>query len=333
MKYYLGLDGGGTKTHIALYNTDGLLDLYTGGGSNYEGMAGGYAELSIVLKQMLGKFLGRHGITTADIHRAAFGMAGVDTIKQHGEISKILASLGFTDFDLDNDCILGVKAATTYGYGIACVCGTGYSVLGIDKSGRQMQIGGVGVLTGDKGGGGYVTEEGTSYVYGQLFKGYPPSMMTDMLMKAFGISHRDDFLETIHTEFFNKSRKAYSLTMCKIVFAAAALGDSPAIDILARSAQSYGESVLGLLNELDFTSPEIVLTGSLPQKNPDSVLVTAFSAYIEKHYQKPFVLKVLDAPNVLGALVWAMDKRGEGVVSPEMRIKLGDKLAAINKGN
>jgi len=330
MGYFLGLDGGSTKTHIVLYNSDtGLLDLFTGRGSNYESMPGGYAELSQVLTDMLGEFLGRHGISVADIERAAFGMAGVDTVKQHEEISRILSALGFVDFDLDNDCILGIKAATGHGYGIACVCGTGYSVLGIDKNGRQMQIGGMGMLTGDRGGGGYVTDEGTSYVYGQLFKGYAPSVMTDMFMQAFDIAHKNDFMETMHKRFFNGDSKAFSLAVCKIVFKAAGMNDAAAVNILTQSATCYGESVLGILNELDFepAPPEIVLTGSLPQKNRESVLVTAFDAYLRRHYQRPFVLKVLDAPSVLGALVWAIDKDGAGIVSDEMREELGNKLS------
>jgi len=333
MGYFLGLDGGGTKTHIALYNSEtGLLDLYTGGGSNYENMPGGYAELTVVLTEMLGKFLGGHGITAADIGRAAFGMAGVDTIKQHGEISKILANLGFANFDLDNDCILGVKAATSHGYGIACVCGTGFSVLGIDENGNQMQVGGMGMFTGDKGGGGYVTNEGTSYVYGQLFKGYPVSAMTDMFMDAFDIAHKNDFMETVHARFYNGDSKAFSLAVCKIVFKAADMGDTAAVNILAKSARCYGESVLGILNELSFESapPEIVLTGSLPQKNPKSTLVTAFEAYLKQHYQKPFVLKVLDAPSVLGALVWALDKDGEGIITDQKRREFSEKLQNIS---
>jgi len=332
MGYFLGLDGGSTKTHIVLYNPDtGLLDLYTGRGSNYESMPGGYDELTQVLTTMLDEFLGRHGIAISDIGRAAFGMAGVDTPKQHKDISQILIGLGFKDFDLDNDCILGIKAATSYGYGIACVSGTGFSVLGIDKTGRQMQIGGMGVVTGDKGGGSYVAGEATAYVYGQLFKAYPPSLMTDMFMQALEIPHRDDFMQAMHVKYYNGDMRAFSLTVCKIAFKAAAMGDEAAINILATSAKCYGENVTGILRELDFSAspPEIVLTGSLPQKNPDSALVTSFDAYMKTHYQKPFILKVLDAPSVLGALVWALDKDGTGIVTDDMRKQFNDELRRI----
>ena len=332
MGYFLGLDGGSTKTHITLYNPDtGLIDLYTGCGSNYEGMPGGYAELSDVLKKMFDEFLGKHGITTADIGRAAFGMAGVDTPKQHAEISKVLQGLGFVDFDLENDCILGIKAATSKGYGISCVSGTGYSVLGLDKSGATLQVGGMGYITGDNGGGGYVMTQAVNYVYSQLFRRYAPSMLTDMLMTHFGIAHKSDFMEAMHVKYYNGDSGAFTLAVSKMVFEAAGKGDAAAKNILATSAKSYGESVMGVLDGLNFEpgSLEIALVGSLFQKNPESVLVTAFSDYLKEHYGQPFTLKVLDAPSVLGALIWAIDKKGEGIVSDEKRAEFNKKLQAL----
>ena len=332
MGYFLGLDGGNTKTHITLYNPDtGLLDLYTGGPSNYEMMPGGYAELSQVLKGMLDDFLGKHGITPADIGRAGFGMAGVDTPNQHKEISKVLQDLGFADISLENDGILGIKAAASRGYGISCVSGTGYSVLGLARNGETLQIGGMSSITGDKGGGGHVMAEGVSYVYGQLFRRYAPSMLTEMFMKHFEIAHKNDFMEAMHVKYYNGDTKAFTLAVSKMVFEAAGKGDAAAINILTESAISYGESVIGILDNLTFEPDtlEIVLNGSLFQKNPKSVLVTALATYVKEHYGQKFALKVLDAPNVLGALIWAIDKNGEGLVSEEKRVELGKQLNGI----
>lgn len=329
MGYFLGIDGGNTKTHIALYNDEtGQVDLYTGSGSNYENMPGGYAELSQVLKGMLDDFLACHHITTADIGRAAFGMAGVDTQTQHDEISKVLHGLGFADISLDNDCILGIKAATSKGYGIACVSGTGFSVLGIDKSGEILQIGGMGYVTGDYGGGGYIMTKAVNYIYSQLYRLYPASMLTDMFMKHFDLAHKSDFMEALHTKYYNGDQKGFTLAVSKMVFEAAKNGDAAAIDILSESSKAYGESVMGMLDNLAFEpgTLEIVLTGSLFQKNPDSTLVAVFEHYVKEHYKQPFVTKVLDAPSVLGALIWAMDKHGEGVVSEEKRADLGRQL-------
>jgi len=325
---YLGLDAGGTKTHIALYNSEtGLVDLYTGGTGNYEHMPGGYAELFTVLQKMLDEFLGKHGLTTADIGRAGFGMAGVDSKIQFVEIHKVLCNLGFTNFVLDNDCVLGVKAATSRGYGVACVCGSGFSCFAVGEDDKMLQLGGMGDVTGDIGGGGYTMNSVLAYVFGHLYKRYPASAMVQPVMTRLGITCKDEFMNAVHHNCFVGDRKRFTLDICKIAFAAAKDGDAAAINIMKTSAKSYGESVVGALDNVKLTgTAEIALTGSLFQKNPDSVLIAAISDYLKEHYGKPFVLNILDAPAVLGALVWAM-----GEVSPQIRKELGEKLNALDK--
>jgi len=325
-KYFLGLDGGGTKTHIALYHHEtGMVDLYTGGGTNYENMPGLYVELAEVLKKMLDEFLGKHGITPSDIYRAAFGMAGVDTKTQHTEISKVLSNLGFADFSLGNDCVLGIKAVSTNGHGISCVSGTGFSVVGLDEKDETLQIGGMGYFTGDFGGGGYVMTQTISYVYSHFFRRYPASKLVDMLMARMKITDKSDFMEALHIHVWSEDHNAFCLDIVKMTFQAAKEGDAVAINILTTSAKAYGESVLGILDHLTYTQPpEIALVGSLFQKNPGSVLVTALAQFLEENYQKPFALKILDAPSVLGALVWAI-----GGVSVEARKALIGKLNAL----
>jgi len=324
--YYLGLDAGGTKTHIALYNSDtGMVDLYTGGTGNYEHMAGGYAELSIVLQKMLDEFLGKHNLNVSDIDRAGFGMAGVDSKIQYDEIHKVLCGLGFKNFVLDNDCVLGVKAATSRGYGVACVCGSGFSCFAVGEDDKMLQLGGMGEVTGDIGGGGYTMNATLAYVFGHLYKRYPASAMVQPVMKRLGITCKSEFMNAVHHNCFVGDRKSFTLNICQIAFQAAADGDAAAIEIMKASAKSYGESVVGAFDNIKLTgTAEITLVGSLFQKNPDSVLITALSDYVKEHYGKPFVINILDAPAVLGALLWAI-----GEVSAQKRQELRDNLNAL----
>ena len=328
-EYFLGLDGGGTKTHILLYERqEGLLDLYTGRGSNYEGMPGGYNELSQVLSQMFDTILGRNGIKAQDIKRAAFGMAGVDTNKQHEEISKVLANLGFKDFVLNNDAFLGVKAGTSRGVGISCVSGSGFSVVGIDAKDNTFQTAGMGTVTGDYGGGWWVAPEAMSYVHGQLFRRYAPSLMTEPVMELLGITHPNDYMEAIHHKYYNGDMRSFTLAVCKIAFDAASRGDAGAKGILERSGRAYGECILGILDNLDFSEPpEIALTGSLFQKHPNSHLVTTIDDFLKRTCGQAFTIRILDVPSVLGALFWAM-----GDVPEEERATLREKVNALPQG-
>jgi len=312
-RYFFGLDGGGSKTHIVLYEVDGGgFDLYAGPQSNYEGMPGGYRELAVVLKKMMTEILGRNGIGAGDIVRAAFGMGGVDTKKQHREISRIISGLGFTDFILANDAYLGVKAGSSNGFGISCVNGSGFSVAGIDDGGGMLQIGGIGHLTGDRGGSFWLVPEAVSYAYGELFKRYEPSELTGMITRELGAGSKDDFTEELHRRL-NEDDSSFRLAVSKMVFTASKNGDRAARALLKKAGESFGESVLAVLDDLNFTrEPEIILTGSLFQKQPDSYIVESLKIYLDKHYGKPFTARVLDAPSVLGALVWAAGDEGIG---------------------
>jgi len=328
-QYFLGLDGGGTKTHILLHEpSTGLMDLYTGPGSNYEGMPGLYVELEQVLKQMFDEFLGKHEIKPHDIKNAAFGMSGVDTKKQHIEITKVLTRLGFTNFKLDNDAILGVKAGTSRGVGVSCVNGSGFSVIGVGEDDATLQTGGMGHFTGDYGGAFYVVPEAMNYVHGELFRRYDASVITQGVMEYLEITSKFDYMEAVHAKFFNGDQKAFRLAVCKIVFAAAAQNDAAAVKILERSGRAYAENILGVLDNLKINAPaEIVLTGSLFQKYPDSVKVAKIDALLKTHYGKPFEIKILDTPSVLGALFWAMGAKGN--VLKDVRDGLRDKMKGL----
>ena len=307
-RYFLGLDGGGTKTHVLFYDAQAnVLDMITGAASNYENMPGGYKELAQVLRSMICPFLTRHGLSPGDIENAAFGMGGVDSMKQHRDISKILTWLGFENFVLSNDAYLGIKAGTSSGVGISCVCGSGYSVVGIDSDGEMLQVGGMGAFTGDLGGAHWLVPEAVNHAHGQLFRRFPVSSLTPEIMHLLGIMEADEFMDAIHAHYFNGDRKAFTLAVCKIVFDAAAQKDPVTLKLLRKSGQAYGRSILGVLDNLVFDeTPEIVLTGSLFQKYPESAIVMQLNEFLTEHYGKPFTTHVLDAPSVLGALYWAM---------------------------
>jgi len=221
--------------------------------------------------------------------------------------------------------VLGVKAATSRGYGVACVCGSGFSCFAVGEDDKMLQLGGMGEVTGDIGGGTYTTSATLAYVFGHLYKRYPASAMVQPVMARLGITCKSEFMNAVHHNCFVGDRRSFTLDICKIAFRAAKEGDGAAIEIMKTSAKAYGESVVGAFDNILLTgTAEIALVGSLFQKNPDSVLVTALSDYVKEHYGKPFVINVLDAPAVLGALLWAM-----GDVSPQVRQGLSDKLNAL----
>jgi len=310
-RYVLGLDGGGTKTHAALFDTDGnLVDMLDWGPTNHESLAGGFDELRDEMKALLCSILARNSITVNDIVSSAFGMAGVDTRKQHQIISGIIEDLGIKNFVLSNDAYLGIKAGCPSGIGICVINGTGCTVAGIDVEGRMIQIGGQGSLTRDVGGGGNIGMEAIRCVYDHLFRLAPYTIMKDMLFEKLQISSKYDFMEVMPEALGSGIISAGEIG--KMVFEAANKGDETAISILEFVGKSLGKSVNGAIHELGFKEGdviEVVLAGSVNVKGSNPSLVNAIKKEVtDKNPDKKFEFIILQQPPVAGAVIWALQR-------------------------
>ena len=83
-KLVMGVDGGATKSHLAIFNDNGnCVGAASYGPLNHEVMKGSYTELEERLGEFLPRVLKDAGVTPGDITHAVFGIAGADTDSQH----------------------------------------------------------------------------------------------------------------------------------------------------------------------------------------------------------------------------------------------------------
>ena len=312
--YVIGLDAGGTKTHCALYNhrTDEAVCLTFGPG-NHEGMPGGFDELKEKLQVMLASVLGEKGISMVDVEVGVFGMSGVDTREQHRRISGILTELGVPRFELCNDAYLGVKAGSDSGVGICAINGTGYSTAGIDGTGKRIQVGGFGNISGDFGGNFEFVHRAVGSVYNQFFRGGPSTVMTSEFMRMLKITDYHDIMESIAGRI-GEDYAGFYLAASRILFLAAGAGDAEACKILDESGRNYANAIAGIVRELSFpteTPVEVTLAGSLfakaesprVQQTMEGTLAELLPAYT-------FFCRPLRTPCVSGAVIWALEEAG-----------------------
>lgn len=331
-KYVLGIDGGATKTHCALFDTDGnRIDIFPWGPTNHEALAGGFEELEQELGRLISGILEKNKVQCGDIVKGVFGMAGVDTKFQHEKISGIIRSIGITDFVLCNDSFLGIKAGCPHGYGICVINGTGCSITGIDPAGKMFQIGGQGTLTGDAGGGGYLGALVIQSVYNYYFRGGKYTCMVDPLLKELKISSKYDFMEKVSERLENKTLNLSGLN--RLVFDAANQGDPLAMEILSSVGSELARSVNGMIAELDFAGAEaldIVLAGSINVKGNNPTLVNALKQEVtEKNKNRKLNFVLLEKPPVAGAVIWALNELPEqycGVSAKNIQAKIAEQF-------
>ena len=117
--YYIGVDGGGTKTVYTLFNENKeTLDEVKTPGSNHENMEGSFDEASEIIWSGLTALVEKRGISLDDVSFTLMGLAGIDHPYQHDEMQIELGKLGITGARIYNDGFIVIKAGVGAGAGI-----------------------------------------------------------------------------------------------------------------------------------------------------------------------------------------------------------------------
>jgi len=312
MRYFLAVDGGGTKTQMALYDAEAnkIIDLMSFGATNHELLSGGFAQMRVDLHEMIRQMLDKHGLSPADIHHSAWGMSGLDTQTQYHIIHGFIKEAGFEHFSLCNDCDLGIKATLPEGYGICLVNGTGFNVVGINEQGARYQIGSLFELTGDYGGGQILGQEAIRLTYMNLFRHRRETILTKLVMDKYEITSRHDFTDRVME--WRDSGKLPVPGLAKCIYDAAALGDEEAEAVLKRMSLEYALCAKSLIEEIPFADDTInaVLIGSLFTKEWSDVPRRLQTDLKRIMPEKEFVMHIQQCLPVAGALAWALSEGG-----------------------
>jgi N-acetylglucosamine kinase-like BadF-type ATPase len=311
--YILGMDGGSSKTHCALFDLDGnRISFADWGPTNHECLKGGFKELKTELERLFTVVLNNTGVQLQEVKKAVFGMSGVDTGKQHSVLSEILGELGIRDFVLCNDAFLGVKAGSRTGAGICAINGSGCTVTGIDPDGRMQQIGGQGSLTGDKGGGAFLGMYVVSSVYDSLWKGGKPTAMTQILFELLGIKSKQEYMEALTEAIGSGALNIGGLS--KILFTAANQADVLALQILEDMGREYARSIHSAIHTLNFScspSIDVILAGSVFVKGENPAAINKIKDELKaSDPELNLNITTLRQPPVAGAVIWALEEAG-----------------------
>ena len=152
----LAVDGGGTKTDLALLDQSGaLLGHARGGGSqvHYLGVGGTIEVLEALLTQAAAA-AGLDPKAGPIATTAHLLLAGIDLPQELDALQRGMAELHWSEqLVIGNDTDALLRAGTDRGWGVAVVCGTGVNCLGRAPDGREARFLSFGDVSGDWGGG------------------------------------------------------------------------------------------------------------------------------------------------------------------------------------
>jgi len=306
VNYYIGVDGGGTKTEYALFDDDKkVISTIKTAGSNHENYERAFDEASEIIWDGLNKLVSKAGISLKDVKFTLMGLAGIDHLFQYEIMCSKLKTFGLEKFEIFNDGFIVVKAGSETGAAIGYNCGTGTCCNAIDSTGKMLQLAGLGDFSGDVGNGHWIAITSFKLIYDEVYLGLKKTAMTQMFYDEFKIKSREQFIGTL-AELEGENAEKYIMGLIDIFFKAANTGDEQVLECIDKMAVRGAELITAHTNQLTFSGDciEVVLSGSIHTKLPSDVYIDLLKKKVSEKSKRTFKFIKLDKPPVTGCVNW-----------------------------
>ena len=284
MSYFLGIDGGATKSHVVLSNGTGrLVGEGQNGPSNYHivGVEQAASNLSAAILQALAG----SAVSPTEVKAACAGMAGYDGTSDERNMHQILTTaLRATGLQCPwrslNDSVVAWAGAFHGEPGALIASGSGAVAFAVGESGSSARADGLGHWLGDAGSGYDIGRRGLRAALAALDERGPETRLTEQFRVLAGgtqkewigwIAGLDASISYAHEQF---------RSFAPFVFEAAACGDAIARSILNEAGAELAGTVASVLRKVGLlTEPQVATAGSVLQQ--PSNLRQAFRAALE----------------------------------------------------
>lgn len=259
MKYYLGVDGGGTKTRYVLVdeNMNVCLDKTTGSGYFITLGKEAFINLMLEIKSDVTAICGDN------LEHAFFGMAGVGEFHEDTTAITNLITEVFAPFKVDvaNDSIGVWAGGLLCEDGIGVICGTGSIATGVSGE-HTMRVGGWGFLAGDDGSAYWIALK-TINAYSKMYDGrFEKTVLYHEVNTKFKLDEVNNFVKLIYRDMeMQRPQIAQFATLCT---KAADEGCPYCIEILKEAASEIVLKIDVIANTLKFNDPiKVSYTGGV----------------------------------------------------------------------
>jgi N-acetylglucosamine kinase-like BadF-type ATPase len=302
----LAVDGGNSKTDLALVRVDGeVLSLVRGPQSSphHLGLDGCLA----VLDGLLGDAAAEAGLDLRDgavAHVGELLLAGVDFPAEEQALHDVASGRGWARrLTVRNDTFAILRAGTERGWGVAVVCGAGINCVGVAPDGRHARFPSLGAITGDWGGGYDVGLEAVSAAARSEDGRGPKTSLEREVPAHFGLDTPIELAEAIHAGRIGQRRV---IELAPMVLAQAAADDvaRAIVDRLVTEVAAMARVALTRLG-LEREPVEVLLGGGLLQTAEDGLLSDIEAALAETG--PSITIRSTRSPAIVGAALLGLD--------------------------
>ena len=314
----LAIDGGNSKTDVALVASDGtLLASARGPGINAHdvGVDQTVLILDAVVKQAAAQLDGHYrtdGTGWVAMHTVAC-LANADLPEEEAEHAAAVQAQGWSPTaTVVNDTFAILRSGVTDRvegsephWGVAVVCGAGINAVGVAPDGRVTRYLALGTISGDWGGGyGLGLEVLWHAIRAEDGRG-PDTVLTGYLTSHFGVERVEEITIGIHQ---GKIDDDELIAVAPLLLQAADEGDPVARAVVNRLADEISVMAITAMRRLDLTglaTPVILGGGVITARNP--LLMDGITRQLAEAAPRAQV-RVIDVPPVVGAALLGLDQ-------------------------
>lgn len=280
IQYFIGFDGGATKTSGAIVNSDGeVMVEKIGGPSNFQMI--GIPQASANIVDVARAALIEKKLAFSDIAGIYLGLTGAGRESDRKRMKK-----GFEDYlrtnglpvpwiGIESDALAALEGAFPEKAGMVLISGTGSILLTKDVNGAVTRTGGWGRFVGDEGSGYALGKAGlTAYVKAYDGRG-KKTLISKLVNERLGIDSPQLLVLRIYHEDFDIASAA------TIVLDAADRDDEVALSIIEGAADELMSLIRAAVSKLGIEIPIAFMGSIISHKN---LLVTRLTELISREF-------------------------------------------------
>ncbi|HEX8367777.1 MAG TPA: BadF/BadG/BcrA/BcrD ATPase family protein [Pyrinomonadaceae bacterium] len=247
---FLGVDGGGTKTHIVLLDAENTI---VG-----EAFAGASNPLRVGIEKAAANIFAavdtacdNAGLNQGDIVAIECGLAGVRRADLRQILRRLVSErLRVKAVEVITDAEIALFAATQGKEGLCVIAGTGSVCIGQNAKDEKAIAGGWGPLAGDEGGGAGIARRALQAVAKASDGRGQSTNLSDLAVDYFRAGRLEDLSVAIYAPQIDNARIA---GFARFVIETAQAGDRVAIAVLEEAGRELGLAAKAVIKELKMT--------------------------------------------------------------------------------
>lgn len=244
---YLGVDGGGTKTHIAIMNAAREVTCEGTAGPSNPLRVGVETAVNNILKA-IDSACDSAGMSRGDIISATLGLAGVrrQDLRQRVRES-FTKNLGVRNVNVVTDAEIALYGTTLGKPGLVVIAGTGSVCLGINEKGEMKLSGGWGPLAGDEGGGSNIARQALNKIAKASDGRGEQTKLSEKAEEYFRASTPENLIVAIYSPQMDNARIS---GFARFVVETALEGDKIAEEIIRDAGYELGLAACAVIENL-----------------------------------------------------------------------------------